>query len=684
MADKKLQVNWAGGLKLRTQPEPTDASYTGVIVLHRTIVDAIGEPRQYNDQFAFQQVRTPEGQKGWLTYRDGDTIYLTPVEPTPRRDPAPVEGEKLRVNWAEGLRMRSEPEPSWASITGVIVPNGTIVVATGEPSSHPEGYIFQKVRTPEGQVGWLTFSDGDTVYLAKVADGEDEKVDEGERPEPDKDTIDLWVDWLDGLKLREQPESSMDSFTGVVVPYGAKVVALGAPVDDPEGYTFQKVRLDDGQIGWLTASYNDTIYLSREELEVRPVPVAQVNPAAGMWAEMRGSPGGAVEWWVGGAVPLCTVDPDVAGAKIGKAGQWVEVETPALKRGFIDAQHVKPFTPSKQKAPIRRGESPYIYGIHDGYDYKVLTSAGVTGWVLFTEAIGTDLGTGGNRKLYYEWEGRGFGILSRLNHGYGSGGTIPEPHKYDDFARTCAAFVERSIDPADPEGGCHVWIIANEMNNPREYPGNHDGVGGHPITPETYADCFNRVYQAIKQVYQKMPGLSPSHSIVVPGAIDPYNAVAGCNGDWFTRMLRNVKALDGIALHAYTHGTDPGLVTSRKTFGDEHNPPKRFPDKSLSWQYYNFYAYRTFMELIPAKWRHVPVFITETDQVQKNWADANTGWVQAMYAELNKWNSDPNHQRIYCSLLFRWAAFDGWQIRDKGGVLDDLKQAAQKKYKWQA
>jgi hypothetical protein len=55
-----------------------------------------------------------------------------------------------------------------------------------------------------------------------------------------------------------------------------------------------------------------------------------------------------------------------------------------------------------------------------------------------------------------------------------------------------------------------------------------------------------------------------------------------------------------------------------------------------------------------------------------------------MYAEINRWNANPNRQRIYCSLLFRWEAFDGWQIKDKGGVLDDLKAAAQRKYKWRA
>jgi len=574
--------------------------------------------------------------------------------------------------------MRAQPEPSTASFTGVIVPNGTVVTAIGEPSYHPEGYVFQRARTPEGRVGWLTLSYDDTVYLVD-ADSE------GEQPGPEVQTGTLWVDWLDGLKLREQPEPSTASFTGTVVPYGAKVIALDSPRAHPEGYQFQKVRLTDGQVGWLTLSFGSTVYLSKDkpDLTTKPIETAQVSPTAGLWAEMRSTPGGAVEWWVGGAVPLRVLNPVGAGAKVGQAGQWIEVETPAFKRGVIGAQYLRPFIPSGQKPPVRRGESPYIYGVHDRYDRKVLKSAGVTGWVLFTHGIGTDFqGAGGDLRTYYEWETDSSGVLARLNHGYGSSGTIPEPDLYDDFARTCAAFVDRSIDRADPQGGCHIWIIGNEMNNPREYPGNHNGQGGHPITPENYADCFNRVYRAIKRVYQQIPGLSPADATVVMGAVDPYNAIDGCNGDWFTRALRRIEALDGFALHAYTHGTDPGLITHRKLFGDEHNPPRRFPDRALSWQYYHFYAYRTFMDLIPAKWGNMPVFITETDQVQKEWANANTGWVRNMYAEVNRWNSNSAHQRIYCALLFRWEAFDGWQIKDKGGVLDDLKEAAQKKYKW--
>jgi hypothetical protein len=677
---RKLKVDWPGGLKLRDQPEPTDASYTGIVVPYGSTVDAIGDPHRYDDRFTFQQVRTSEGHEGWLTYRDSDTLLLASVDVVSFAPPSapPESDQQLRVMWPAGLRMRSQPEPSLASFSGVIVPKDTVVTAIGEPSFHPEGYVFQRARTPDDRVGWLTLSHDDTVYLERV-------IPEGEQPGPETETSIRWVNWLDGLKLRDLPEPSVASFTGIIVPFGAKVITLGTPQAHADGYTFQKVRLSDGHVGWLTLSFGDTQYLSAQQptLTTKPIQTAQVSPAAGLWAEMRGSPDGAVEWWVGGSVPLRVIDPISAGAKMGQSGQWIEVETPAFKRGLIAAKYLKPFQRSARQAPLRRGESAYIYGVHDRYDRNVLKSAGVTGWVLFTHGIDTDVqGAGGDLSTYYEWERDGFGVLARLNHGYGSSGTIPEPHEYEAFAHTCAAFVDRSIDRADPKGGCHIWVIGNEMNNPREWPGNDNGQGGSPITPEGYADCFNRVYRAIMQVYQNIPGLSPADATVVMGAVDPYNAVAGCNGDWFTKALRRIDALDGFAFHAYTHGTEPALITHRKLFGDEHNPPKRFPDRLLSWQYYHFYAYRTFMDLIPARWRDVPVFITETDQVQKEWANANTGWVRNMYAEVNRWNADPDHQRIYCSLLFRWEAFDGWQIKDKGGVLDDLKAAAQRKYKW--
>lgn len=68
-------------------------------------------------------------------------------------------------------------------------------------------------------------------------------------------------------------------------------------------------------------------------------------------------------------------------------------------------------------------------------------------------------------------------------------------------------------------------------------------------------------------------------------------------------MMANIVDLDGIALHAYTHGYTPDLITSLETFRDD----------PLRWQYYHFRCYTTFLDALPPRHRNKPIFITETD-----------------------------------------------------------------------
>ena len=227
----KLRVNNVLGLKLRGEPVPTHP--WSVIVPHGAVVEAIGEPSQYDSRFTFQKARTEEGLEGWLTFRDGETVYLIRVAEGWASD----NGKRFRVVWQQGLKLRSEALPTGSS--SIVVPVGTVVTSLGEPFSHVQGYVFQRVRTPQGQVGWLTRSHRDEVYLVRLDDQDDE-------PEaPDEETGTMWVIWSVGLKLRSEPVPSLHS--DVVLPYGTQVTTLGEPFDHPDGYRFQKVRLEDGR-----------------------------------------------------------------------------------------------------------------------------------------------------------------------------------------------------------------------------------------------------------------------------------------------------------------------------------------------------------------------------------------------------------------------------------------------------
>lgn len=368
-------------------------------------------------------------------------------------------------------------------------------------------------------------------------------------------------------------------------------------------------------------------------------------------------------------------------------------------------------------------DSPFIFGIHEPGGEQHMLQAGCPGWIVFTESIGHDPEdrSGVDYTAYSE---RGLGIVARLNHGYEPDGTIPHSSQYADFARRVANFVAASP-------GCKLWVIGNEMNHSQEWPAavsasaavsaappadavrpqtrrgptadpagrgsstrfsalhaqgsaappvaqssaiaQSSAAGFEPITPDLYARCFRLCRDAIK--------LLPGHGDdqVITGAVAPWNDQvkypANPTGDWvryFADMLALLGSggLDGFALHTYSHGSDPGLITD----GAKMNPP--FQNR-----YFNFPAYRNFMEAVPASMRSLPAYITETDQ-DSPWLDQNNGWVQAAYAEINHWNQQAGAQQIRALVLYRWPPYDQWYIQGKQGVIDGFLDAMRNDYRW--
>ena len=290
--------------------------------------------------------------------------------------------------------------------------------------------------------------------------------------------------------------------------------------------------------------------------------------------------------------------------------------------------------------------------------------AGRKGWVLCSEELGRDPDDWSSRS-YSDLEEKGYGVLVRLNHGYREKGTLPYSEYYRDFAVRCGNFVERS-------SGCHIWIIGNEMNLPAERPGGPEN--GEWITPEKYVQAFRLCREEIR----RRPG--HENDQVVVGAVGPWNAQttypANPTGDWiiyFQDILEGLDGeLDGIAIHTYGRDPDPANITSEARM----DPPFEHRRKM-------FRTYIDFMEAIPQRLRYLPVYLTETDQ-NVAWLDVNSGWVQEAYAEINRWNSDPTHQKIRCMLLYRWERYEGdiWYIRGKKGVIDDFRAALQHEYRW--
>jgi len=289
----------------------------------------------------------------------------------------------------------------------------------------------------------------------------------------------------------------------------------------------------------------------------------------------------------------------------------------------------------------------HLYAIHDANrDWAyLLREANVTGYAIVSEGIGDDPTNFAG--MDYSWL-LPYGVtpIVRLNYSHGRG-TIPLPTRYVPFSIRCANFVSAS-------SGCRHYIIGNEPNWSIEQP---DGV---PITPQQYAECFRLCRHQIKQrsvTYQ-----------VIPAAIAPYNEESGWCIDYWRQMLGIIATSDGspgadaLALHTYSRGGDPNSIYSDAKM-------EAYPDC-----YNGFRAYRDFLGAVPAVMRGLPVYVTETDQIDP-WVDANSGWVKNAYDEINDWNGTVGNQTIHCLALYRWENYDRWVISGKNGVIDDFKEA---------
>lgn len=303
----------------------------------------------------------------------------------------------------------------------------------------------------------------------------------------------------------------------------------------------------------------------------------------------------------------------------------------------------------------------HIFGLHEPGGEWLMEQKGKKGWIVFTERVFHDPNDQYSMD-YTPWSGRGFGIIARINHDYYPGGTLPLPQDYDNFALRVRNFVRGSK-------GCAIWVIGNEMNHGQERP------QGQPITPQLYAQCYKKCWDQI----HKLPG--HENDQVAIGSVAPWNNTTAYPGneigDWvryFLDILNEIRKLncpvDAITLHTYTHGRDPNLVFSEQKMDAPFNNYR-----------YHFRCYRDFMNVIPQSLRNVPVYITETDE-DDEWEDANRGWVQNAYREINDWNNQPGNQQIRALVLYRWPRFDKWYIDGRFGVQEDFKTAMNNEYVW--
>ncbi len=260
-------------------------------------------------------------------------------------------------------------------------------------------------------------------------------------------------------------------------------------------------------------------------------------------------------------------------------------------------------------------------GLHDTPFHQLAPDR----WVLIVNYVGAspenvERNFSADDRLLYQNLQQRYGLIVRYDYGFNGSGTVPPSEElYDDFARTVATHVRLYLVPDKPSPPAGpVVVVGNEMNNPREWP------WGQPISPTTYAEIFNIVYREVKSV---LPTAQ-----VIPGAVDPYNDALMKADEYQKRLLEGIAMCDGISLHLY----------SFSDAGESCVVPQPLTNAGTHW---DVWAAIRLKEAIPARFRHLPLYITEfgihrytpagalspslgwPSDVPENWLSACTGFV---------------------------------------------------------
>ena len=332
-------------------------------------------------------------------------------------------------------------------------------------------------------------------------------------------------------------------------------------------------------------------------------------------------------------------DPYVAGAHIftlGSGWDWCRNRWSAIRRQYED--YVVSVKDRVNSPNVPNVTIKTLIGINDP------ENMGAGGWLADKGesllVIPVFIG-GTSRKLdFTALEAKGIKVIVNLRYSWstdmGGGGTLPAPItiEWEKFINAAAETINISL-------GVYAWEIGNEYNNPREWPRNR------VLFPEDVALLYNKIKFKVGNV--KM----------CPGAVDPFNAIAGDPRDWVRKIYNTITGAGMTTFHGYTRGAQPENVDSTA----------KFTDAPLEYQYLNYSGcVETLREVLPEAYKILPVYITEFNHLVKY--NGTYGWENDENAmvTINKAYATAKTNGYSGIAMYRWQG-DDWTIKDKGNLL---------------
>ncbi len=281
---------------------------------------------------------------------------------------------------------------------------------------------------------------------------------------------------------------------------------------------------------------------------------------------------------------------------------------------------------------------PLLVGLHDAGGMEWMKQHGKKGVALIHTALGTEP----TMIDVTQYAAAGITVIGRLNYGHAEGtGTLPPPGDLE-------AFQNAAIQTMKQSRGVAYWQYCNEINNASEWP------EGFSITPDYYIRSYNNVWAHVGK-----------DILMGPSPIDPYLGPGSNNRDWWTEILGRIAGADVLFLHSKTQTNDPGEVFSDAKFGSD----------PLKWQYLHFRTIETSLEVVPTRFKKLPVYVTEVNpqrvsDTKLGWIRRNLDWIRnskQYVVMLNNITAQPISGLVY----YRWAD-DEWALCDQPDMLEAI------------
>ena len=344
-----------GALNVRSGPS---LAYDPVaVVTQGTVVSLIGR----NADSSWAKIRLSSGTEGWV---NAASDYITPnvsISSLPLADSATAPTSTATALVSTGaLNVRSGPGVNYSVLTAVSQGQTVILLGRNGNSS------WAKIQLGNGTQGWVNVS----LITPSVSISSLPVADSPAEPEPPVPVAPGAV-----LSLRSGPGASYP-VTGSVYQ-GLQVNAIGRNADS----TWLKVRLSDGQEGWIGAQYvqlsipvGNLPIMSGETTSTTTTTATTSNAAtvATGVANVRSGPG------IGyGIVTVANQGTIVSMLARNNISSWVKVQLSSGTQGWVNAELLTPSV-AISSLPVENVQTLSASGLVDTAALNVRTGPGIT------------------------------------------------------------------------------------------------------------------------------------------------------------------------------------------------------------------------------------------------------------------------------------------------------------------